>query len=215
MAENTSDKSPVTVSMNYRDAPRAIEWLCQAFGFQKHAIYPGPNNTIIQAELTLGNGMIMLSTAEKENPYNKRFMKQPDEIDGAETRCVNLIVPDPDAVYNRVKETGGKILLDIEDKHYGGRGFTCCDFEGTSGTSVRTTPGKRRRVDPQRYQTFIINLVKCLVYLHSRVRDGKSPLFESPAAKHQTCVANCSLLPLIGLSVAECLRIVFRLKSPP
>ena len=72
----------------------------------------------------------MLSPAEKENPYNKRFMRQPDEIGGAETRCVNLIVADPDAVYARVKETGGKILLDIEDKHYGGRGFTCCDFEG-------------------------------------------------------------------------------------
>jgi uncharacterized glyoxalase superfamily protein PhnB len=116
--------------MNYVDAPRAIEWLCDTFGFQKHAIYTGPNNTIIQAELTLGNGMIMLSTAEKENPYNKLYMKQPSEIGGAETRCVNLIVADPDAVYERVKETGGKILLEIEDKHYGGRGFTCCDFEG-------------------------------------------------------------------------------------
>jgi len=125
-----TDKSPVTVSMNYVDAPRAIEWLCQAFGFQKHAIYPGPNNTIIQAELTLGNGMIMLSTAEKENPYNKRYMKQPDEIGGAETRCINLIVSDADAAYARAKEAGAEILLEIEDKHYGGRGFTCKDFEG-------------------------------------------------------------------------------------
>ncbi len=57
-------------------------------------------------------------------------MKQPDEIGGAETKNVNLVVNDADAVYARVKASGGEILLDIEDKHYGGRGFTCRDLEG-------------------------------------------------------------------------------------
>ena len=26
-------------SLRYRDAPAAIEWLCRAFGFEKHAVY--------------------------------------------------------------------------------------------------------------------------------------------------------------------------------
>ena len=35
--------------MAYRNAPEAIEWLCRVFGFEKHAVYPGPDNTIMHA----------------------------------------------------------------------------------------------------------------------------------------------------------------------
>jgi uncharacterized glyoxalase superfamily protein PhnB len=129
MPENTPIRTSVTVGMNYRNAPEAIEWVCRVFGFEKHAIYPGANHTITHAELTLGGGMIMLASAE-DNEYNRRFMKQPDEIGGVETRNVNLIVNDADSVYARVKAAGAEILFDIEDKHYGGRGFTCRDLEG-------------------------------------------------------------------------------------
>jgi uncharacterized glyoxalase superfamily protein PhnB len=54
----------------------------------------------------------------------------PDEIGGAETQSVSLIVSDADAVYARVKAAGTEILFDIKDQHYGGRGFTCRDLEG-------------------------------------------------------------------------------------
>jgi uncharacterized glyoxalase superfamily protein PhnB len=43
---------------------------------------------------------------------------------------VCLTVDDADAVYARAKEAGAEILFGIEDKHYGGRGFTCRDLEG-------------------------------------------------------------------------------------
>jgi uncharacterized glyoxalase superfamily protein PhnB len=121
-------RSSVTVSTFYRNAPEAIEWLCRVFGFEKHAVYSGPNHTILHSELTLGGGMIMLASLN-DGPYS-RFMKQPDEIGGAETWTINLIVDDADAVYARAKTAGAEILFDIEDKNYGGRGFTCRDLEG-------------------------------------------------------------------------------------
>jgi len=114
--------------MMYRNAPEAIEWLCRVFGFEKHAIYAGENNTIMHAELTLGGGMIMLGSVN-DGAYSK-FMKQPDEIGGAETRGTSLIVKDADVVYARAKAAGAEILFDIVDKPYGGRGFTCRDLEG-------------------------------------------------------------------------------------
>lgn len=113
--------------MLYRDAPAAIEWLCRVFGFKKHAVHAGPDNTILHSELTLGSGMIMIGSMT-ESAYT-RLMKQPDEIGGAETRIVNLIVSDADAVYARAKEAGAEIVFDIEDKPYGGRGFSCRDME--------------------------------------------------------------------------------------
>ena len=115
--------------MTYRKAPEAIEWLCRVFGFEKHAVYPGPDNTIMHAELTLGDGMIMLGSLRDDNEY-RRFVKHPEEIGGAETHSVSLIVSDADAVCARAKTAGAEMLFDIEDKPYGGRGFTCRDPEG-------------------------------------------------------------------------------------
>ena len=128
MADN-STRSTVIPGMMYRNAPGAIEWLCKVFGFEKRAVYPGEDpNTIMHAELTLGGGMIMLGSL-KDNAY-RRYVKQPDEIGGAETRSASLIVKDADEVYRRAKEAGAEIVFDIEDKPYGGRGFTCRDPEG-------------------------------------------------------------------------------------
>jgi uncharacterized glyoxalase superfamily protein PhnB len=59
--------------MRYRNAPAAIEWLCQAFGFEKHLAVSGENRTIAHAQLTWGNGMMMLgSVRDNEIPVNER-----------------------------------------------------------------------------------------------------------------------------------------------
>ena len=38
----------VIPTMRYRDAPAAIEWLCHAFGFEKHLVVPGENDSIVK-----------------------------------------------------------------------------------------------------------------------------------------------------------------------
>lgn len=114
--------------LRYRNAPAAIEWLCQAFGFEKHLVVPGPEGTIAHAQLTFGTGMIMMGTVQ-ENEFG-RLMKQPDEIGLSETQSAYLIVPDADAHYARAKTAGAEILIEIKDEDYGGRGYTCRDLEG-------------------------------------------------------------------------------------
>jgi uncharacterized glyoxalase superfamily protein PhnB len=129
MADNKPHRTSIVPGMAYRNAPDAIEWLCRVFGFEKHAVYPGPDNTIAHAELTLGDGMIMLGSVTN-NSTMSNLIKQPDEIGGAETQSSNLIVEDADAICARAKAAGAEIVFDIEDKPYGGRGFTCRDLEG-------------------------------------------------------------------------------------
>ncbi len=114
--------------LRYRDAPRAIEWLCQAFGFEKHLVVPGEGNTIHHAQLTLGGGMVMLGSA-LTSEYGD-LVRQPDELDGKETQSPYVVIADVDAHYRRAKAAGAEIVLDIEDKDYGGRGYTCRDVEG-------------------------------------------------------------------------------------
>ena len=121
-------KSSVIPGLKYRDAHAAIEWLCRVFGFEKHAVYDGPNGTVGHAELTLEGGMIMLGSGSDNAPG--RLQKLPDEIGGFVTQGVYLVVANPDEVYGRVKAAGVEIVLEIEDKSYGGRDFTCRDPEG-------------------------------------------------------------------------------------
>ncbi|MDD5036448.1 MAG: VOC family protein [Methylococcaceae bacterium] len=128
LAKNT--KATVIPCLRYRDAPAAIEWLCAAFGFEKQAVYPNDDGTIAHAQLSFGNGMIMLGSVHEKGGEWGKWIKQPDEIDGAETQSAYLVVADADLIYERAKSAGAKIVLEIKDEDHGGRGFSCLDLEG-------------------------------------------------------------------------------------
>lgn len=118
----------VTPGLLYHDAPKAIEWLCQVFGFEKRLVIPGENNTVLHAHLTFGNGGVMLSSAEGYAFPN--MCKSPAEVGGVGTVELIVYVADPDAHYQRALAGKAEILIPIEDKPYGGRGYSCKDPEG-------------------------------------------------------------------------------------
>jgi uncharacterized glyoxalase superfamily protein PhnB len=128
LAKNT--RATVIPCLHYRDAPAAIDWLCQTFGFEKQLVVPNQDGTIAHAQLSFGNGMIMLGSVLKAETEFGRLMKQPDEIAGAETQSSYIVVLDADAMYARAKAAGAKIVIEIKDEDYGGRGFSCYDLEG-------------------------------------------------------------------------------------
>src|SRR5258705_3416261 len=73
-------RSPIVPSLRYRNALAAIDWLIRAFGFEKQAVYLGPDNTtVMHAQLTFGNGMIMLGSVDNGGEYSQ-LMVQADEI---------------------------------------------------------------------------------------------------------------------------------------
>ena len=121
-------KATIVPGLRYRDAPAAIEWLCRVFGFEKHLVVPGANGTIAHAQLSLGNGMVMVGSVQ-DDEYG-RLIKQPDEIGGAETQSSYVIVTDADAVYESAKNAGAEIVMEIADQDHGGRLFSCRDLEG-------------------------------------------------------------------------------------
>jgi uncharacterized glyoxalase superfamily protein PhnB len=126
LVKNT--KVNVIPCLRYREAPAAIEWLCRVFGFEKQLVVRNPDGTIAHAQLTFGNGMIMLGSI-LDTEFG-RLMKQPAEIGGAETQTAYVIVSDADVLYNQAKAAGAEIVIDIKDEDYGGRGFSCRDPEG-------------------------------------------------------------------------------------
>ncbi len=120
--------SIIIPTIRYKDAPAAIEWLCSAFGFEKHLVVPGENGAIAHAQLSFGNAMIMLGS-ERDNEYDK-FVKTPKDLDGINTQTAYIIVEKIDEHYRRAIDTGAEIIVDIKDEDYGGRGYSCQDPEG-------------------------------------------------------------------------------------
>lgn len=114
--------------MRYRDAPAAIDWLCKAFGFHAHAVHEDGNGGIAHAQLTMGNGMIMLSSV-RDDEWG-RHVAQPDTIGDRETQCCCIILADPDAHHANAVAHGARILDPLTDNAYGGRGYSCRDPEG-------------------------------------------------------------------------------------
>ena len=126
-------KSKVNVipGMRYHDAPAAIDWLCRAFGFEKHLVVPGEKEGVIaHAQLRYGNGMVMLGTAGTHGGGFDELMTTPREIQGRETQSAYVIVEDVDAHHDRAVGAGAEVVMPLEDKDYGGRGYSCRDLEG-------------------------------------------------------------------------------------
>ena len=129
MAGHAKDTtSTVIPGMRYRDAPAAIEWLRLAFGFEKGLVVPGPDGTIAHAQLKFGNGMVMLGSA-RDDDFGQ-LVKVPGESGGTVTESTYVVVDDADAHYAAAVAAGAKIVIDIHDEDYGGRGYSVRDPEG-------------------------------------------------------------------------------------
>ena len=128
---STSAKATVATvipCLRYRDALAAIDWLCKAFGFHQQAVY-ADGNLVHHAQLTFGNGMIMLGSVDNSSTWGKRIV-QPDEIGGRETQAPCVIVADCASHYAQARAVGAVIVDELETKDYGGTGYSCRDLEG-------------------------------------------------------------------------------------
>ncbi len=133
MADTAEHPSPsgstLIPSLRYRDAHAAIDFLERAFGFIRHAVYSGENNTVAHAELRHGSGMIMLGSATNPSP-NDRWYTTPGETDGRVTSPLYLIVPDCKPVWESANAAGAAVVMDLQTMSYGGQSFTVRDPEG-------------------------------------------------------------------------------------
>jgi len=127
-ANNRTSSSTIIPVLRYRDAAAAIEWLCLAFGFERHLVMPGESGTIAHAQLTFGRGMIMLGSARDDAFGN--LVTTPDRTGGIGTQSAYVIVENADAHYARALAAGARIVIDVKDEGYGGRGYSCRDPEG-------------------------------------------------------------------------------------
>ena len=115
----------VVPCLSYRDAPAAIEWLKEAFGFTENFVVPGPDDTIAHAQLAFDGGMVMVGSLRDDELQ----MRMPCDLGGV-TQSIYIVVEDADAHYERAVEAGAEIVRELEDTPYGSRDYSARDPEG-------------------------------------------------------------------------------------
>ncbi|GLQ54088.1 VOC family protein [Devosia nitrariae] len=124
-------RATIIAVMRYRDADAALKFLTDIFGFAEHTVYRGEDGEVQHAELSFGNGMIMIGPVD--GTAFGRLMREPREAGGV-TGALYVIVADPDAHHAKSVEAGFDIVMELRDVFYGEREYSVRDPEGNIWT---------------------------------------------------------------------------------
>ena len=108
--------------LSYQDAGAALDWLAEAFGFTKSVDFRDAKGNVTHAEMSFGNGAIMLGAATAEQTAESRNV--PAE------HGIYVYVADVDAHYQRALAAGAHIVFPPEDTEWGTRRYRALDPEG-------------------------------------------------------------------------------------
>lgn len=137
MAGRSGGRPSLYPTLVYADAKAAIRQLTEAFGFTELSVYEGENGLVLHAELTQGNGAVMLGSKGTGGVFDTAMK-------GAGPSGVYVVVDDVDAHHRRAVEHGAEILMPPTDQDYGSRDYMARDLEGniwSFGTYAPETAG--------------------------------------------------------------------------
>jgi len=123
MASSHRTPSDIHPCLTYRDAPAAIDWLCRAFGFTKRFVVADDDGRIQHSELSLGTGVIMVSSPKPEDS------RLPNEAAGS-SACLSVFVADPAEHYRQAQAAGAQVVRELKTEDYGATGYMVRDPEG-------------------------------------------------------------------------------------
>jgi PhnB protein len=115
----------ITPYLAYADAPAAIEFLCQAFGFEERFRLPMEDGRIGHAELGYGSEVVLFLASA----YAELGLESPQALGGVHAQ-VHCRIDDVDAHYQRARAAGATILDAPRDQPYGDRMYRALDPEG-------------------------------------------------------------------------------------
>ena len=109
--------STISAIIPYGDLRVAIDFLCDAFGFERHELHEGDDGELEHVELRLGDDVIMPTDAQRGEPGHAQN---------------NVVVADPDAHHDRARAAGAQVTMELRDTDYGSRDYAAKDPEGNS-----------------------------------------------------------------------------------
>ncbi|MFC7306685.1 VOC family protein [Streptomyces monticola] len=118
----------------YTDAKAAIRQLTEAFGFTESAVYESESGVVEHAELSYGNGVVMLGSKGRGGVFAEA-MERSGPVG------VYVRVDDVDAHHRQAAAHGADILVPPTDQDYGARDYMARDTEGNVWSFGSYAPG--------------------------------------------------------------------------
>jgi uncharacterized glyoxalase superfamily protein PhnB len=124
----------LSTAIYYRDAARATDWLCKAYGFEVRLKIEGEGGVIEHSELLFGEAVLMVGD-ERRQQQQGRPLVSPLSVQGSNTQSVMLYVDDASAHCERARAAGGTISSEPKVTDYGegywvDKSYQCVDPEG-------------------------------------------------------------------------------------
>lgn len=117
--------SHISPMLVYEDAPAAIEFLCNAFGFEERFRMPMPDGRIGHAELVYRGDVVMLASV-----YPELGLSSPQRLPALHCQ-IHVTVDDVDAHHRRARDAGAVVTAEPADQEYGMRSYRAVDPEGS------------------------------------------------------------------------------------
>jgi uncharacterized glyoxalase superfamily protein PhnB len=108
----------------YEDAPAALDFLRDAFGFEERFRLPMSDGRIGHAEVVYGGNVLFLASLWKEVGN-----MSPKDLPGIHCQ-IYCRVDDVDAHFRRARDAGAVVINEPVDQEYGERNYRAMDLEG-------------------------------------------------------------------------------------
>jgi uncharacterized glyoxalase superfamily protein PhnB len=138
MTETTSRPADLHAYFGYRDAPAAIGWLQQAFGFETTVSFSDDSGGILHAELRRGDAAIVVFS-------DRDGYERPPRRGDTSGFGAYVSVPDAaevDAVYARASTAGATAIWEAGPNEWGNYRCRVADPEGFEWTFGTYRPGE-------------------------------------------------------------------------
>ncbi|MEU0131152.1 VOC family protein [Streptomyces sp. NPDC006289] len=131
---HTDGVPTVFPTLLYDDAKAAVRVLTQALGFTEEVVYEADDGSVLHAEVSCGNGRVMLGSRGGEGAFAKAMA-------GAGPAAVYVVLEEVDDHHARAVEHGVEILMPPTDQSYGSRDYMARDPEGNIWSFGTYSPG--------------------------------------------------------------------------
>ena len=108
----------ITPYFSVRDAHGLVNFLKRAFDAVAE-IHTMPDGSVLNAQVRVGNSMVLIGQAPKDHPADKRM-----------PAMLYMYVEDVDAVYRKAIAAGGESIVEPADQFYGDRVGAVRDLTG-------------------------------------------------------------------------------------
>ena len=133
MINRSAPRATVVPILVYEDVAKAIDWLCDTFGFTERLRVEG-GGSVAHAQLAIAEGAVMLG-----RPGGEFRPPRPNEV----SQYVTVHVEDVDGHFEHAQQRGARILKSPADMPFGERQYTVEDPWGhrwTFSQSIADVP---------------------------------------------------------------------------